>query len=71
MKKVFILIVLMAIGSICLAAPVNNYKAIKKYRVQYTKLVVKREKEPDSEKRKQIKQQIDDFKAKNLHLFVR
>jgi len=71
MKKVFILIALMAVGSICLAAPVNNSKAIKRYRAQYTKLTVKWEKEQDSAKREQIKQQIEALKAKNLHLFVK
>lgn len=59
------------VATVCIAAPVDNSKAIKKYRAEYTKLTVKWQKESDQVKRDQLKAQIESLKAKNLHLFVR
>jgi hypothetical protein len=72
MKTLTSIIVAIAfIGSVCIAAPTNNTKAIKKYRAEYTNLFVKWDKSTDTVKRQQIQAQIEALKAKNLHLFVK
>lgn len=69
--KTSIAIVIAFALTVCASTSIDNSKAIKKYRSEYTKLVVKWEKSNDSANRLALKQQMDDLKAKNLHLFTR
>lgn len=68
--KNFIITILLAFSlTACATNSVTNKVSIENYRKQYSSLVVKYQKEDDSAKRKIIRQQMEELKQKNLHLF--